>query len=189
VLSKKSKKSRGLVIDADIACSAGGVKAVAARSKSCREFLLAVCKHGLHYVHDSLLAEEWREHGKNSSFTRHWLREMYGSKQVTLVEPKRLDRLQEKIRNSLSKTTEIDAVDKDFHLVEIAIATDNPICSLDDNVRRPLAKASVNVAELGKIVWVNPEKAKKDALAWVKNGAPHEEKRTLSHYGRAERLG
>jgi len=74
-----------------------------------------------------------------------------------------------------------DAMQKDVHLIEAALATDRIVISLDDTVRRLFAGASVNIRELRPVVWANPATEGEELLNWIKAGAKDEKERRLGH--------
>jgi hypothetical protein len=70
-------------------------------------------------------------------------------------------------------------MDKDFHLIEAALASDRAIISLDDTVRQLYSQAAISVGEIKKIVWGNPVNPNDDLLLWLQNNAPADTKRQL----------
>jgi hypothetical protein len=67
--------SRRLVIDADVARSAGGEQATHPRSKHCRDFPRAVLEICHRLVLTPLTGDEWKRH--RSRFAATWLGQMY----------------------------------------------------------------------------------------------------------------
>ncbi|GAC1354290.1 MAG: hypothetical protein NVSMB38_32360 [Ktedonobacteraceae bacterium] len=57
-----TQRSKCLVIDTDIASSAGGENAQHTRSKQCRDVLMAVRNTDHAVVVTEMIAEEWRRH-------------------------------------------------------------------------------------------------------------------------------
>lgn len=68
---------------------------------------------------------------------------------------------------------------KDCHLLEAALKTNNTILALDDRARLHLSIAASVIKKIRPIVWVNPDKAEEDALAWLEGGAEPEKHRQL----------
>ena len=68
----------------------------------------------------------------------------------------------------------MDALRKDFHLIEAAIAHDRTVVSLDELVRRLFKAAALSVAAIKRVVWVNPVNAAEQPLVWLRNGAKAE---------------
>lgn len=183
-----AKKSIALVIDADIARAAGGEDATHSTPKNCRDFLKAVLKHYYILVMTSEIKAEWKKH--QSLFAKKWLQEMYGRKRIRVARPehdeelcKRTEEAGESIKQRNAIFTLVQRSRKDFHLVEAALATDQRIVSMDQKMRHLLSIAATKkgVKELRAIVWINPDKSEEQALAWLKDGAPHEPKRCLGY--------
>ena len=72
-------------------------------------------------------------------------------------------------------------MEKDFHLLQAALATDRTVISLDETVRDLFKRASQQVGEIQRIIWVNPDRtAEEQPIIWLQNGAPPETHRRLS---------
>ncbi len=179
-MPKKSKVSKLLVIDASVARSCGVPNATFPTSKNCRDFLnevLTVC-HRMVLTND--IKEEWDEH--QSIYAKKWRSVMVAKKQVVY----RLDIIADQtLRDKLDKVAESDrpreAMWKDCHLLEAAIATDKIVISLDEKARNPFDKAAKSIKELQEIMWVNPDKSEENTLVWLSNGAAIEKQRQLGH--------
>lgn len=176
-----AKKSIALVIDADIARAAGGEDATHSTPKNCRDFLKAVLKHYYALVMTSEIKAEWKKH--QSLFAKKWLQEMYGRKRIQVARPEHNEELCKRTEEAGESIKQRNAIWKDFHLIEAALATDQRIVSMDQKMRHLLSIAATKkgVKELRAIVWVNPDKSEEQALAWLKDGAPHEAKRCLGY--------
>ena len=168
--------SRRLVIDTDVVCSASeSVKSV---PRTCREFLETVLDVGHRVVITDVIWAEWGHH--RSRYSSKWLTQMYGRKRVCRIKMgKEHDaNLRKRIDNALpQKQRQLAA--KDVHLIEAAIMTDRLISSREKDARKAFMGASNGVAELKKIVWVNPTFVDEEPLKWLKNGAPDEKHRML----------
>lgn len=170
-----------LVIDASVAQSAGGEGAVNGVSKRCREFLVAAYDLAFRVAMTPEIAREWKRH--RSSRTRKWLNEMAGRKLVDRIEPEPDAELRNCIYEVKVSAKRHQAMRKDVHLLEAALATDRRVVSRDDEVRglfRSLAKEAKKVAD---VVWVNPVAPEEQAVSWLQNGAPAEKRRQLGHKG------
>ena len=76
---------------------------------------------------------------------------------------------------------DIEALRKDFHLLQAALATDQTIISLDETVRGFFTRASQQVSEIQNVIWINPNRtAEEQPITWLRNGAPPEAHRCLS---------
>jgi hypothetical protein len=92
--------------------------------------------------------------------------------------------LRNEIEGTATSENEIGDMQKDFHLLEAASATDQTIISLDETVRGLFARATQRVGENRDIVWVNPERVEEEEpLVWLQNGAPPDDHRKLRVWG------
>ena len=168
------KHPRRLVIDADVARSAGTSEDLV--SSACRLFLEIVRDVGHHVVMTRAIMEEWSTH--LSRFSRKWLTQMHGKKQVydDDVGPDKI------LRKRIAKTVprnQRQAAAKDVHLIEAARGTDCLVASRDKKARGIFRSASKSVRELKPIVWVNPTLPADDPICWLRNGAQAEARRQL----------
>ena len=175
----RSRDSKRLVVNASVARAAGGEEATVSVSISCTEFLETFrdeCPH--HVVMTPELSDEWEEN--QSKFAATWLRSMIARKRFDYVEPPVNQALRDEIEGTATSENEIEDMQKDFHLLEAAQATDQTIISLDETIRQLFARASQRVGEIRDIVWVNPERTEEEEpLVWLQNGAPPEDHRKL----------
>jgi hypothetical protein len=79
----------------------------------------------------------------------------------------------ERVRSQVPKRR---AVQKDLHLIEAAIATDNVVVSLDDR-----AHADFRVEAAANITWVNALDAGGHAAYWLRKGAKPVKRWKLGH--------
>ena len=169
--------SKRLVIDADVARASGGETATHPRAKHCRDFLREVLSLCHHVVITSKIRNEWKDN--QSNFVREWRRLMYSRKKVCRVEPPANEILLDKIEKTATNEKAREDMQKDFHLLEAAEATDQTIVSLDETVRCHFTQATQSVGEIRDIVWVNPEFTEEQPLDWLRDGAPPEAHRKL----------
>lgn len=71
-----------------------------------------------------------------------------------------------------------EALQKDLHLIEAALATDGIVISLDDN-----ARASFQVDAAKDVIWVNPVAEGGHAIYWLNKGASNVEEWKLGYRG------
>lgn len=64
---------------------------------------------------------------------------------------------------------EQQALTKDFHLIQAALATDGIILSRDKIVRALLERAAARVPRLRQISWINPDEDE-GILEWLESG-------------------
>ena len=175
-----SKGLKRLVVNASVARAAGGKGATASVSINCTEFLETFrnkCSH--HIVMTYELSEEWNKH--QSNFAATWLKSMIARKRFTPVTPRQNSALYDKIESTAIREKDIEALRKDFRLLQAALETDQTIISLDETIRQLFALASQRVGNIRHIIWVNPDRtSEEDPIAWLQNGAPPEAHRQLS---------
>ena len=175
--NKVAQHSKCLVIDTDIAHSAGGVDARHPTSKSCRDFLSTVMETGHKVVTTEAIQAEWRVH--RSRFTSTWFSSMMARKRVCRVNAPPDNALREKVEEVASSEHKHAAMLKDIHLVEAAFQADNIVISMDERVRYCFHDAAHKVGVLKQIAWVNPCKDEEKPLDWLKEGAELEKERLL----------
>ena len=73
------------------------------------------------------------------------------------------------------KENTLPSMQKDFHLIQAALTTDQRIASLDERARNHYRNVAPAIAALASIAWVNPSQAEESAIAWLQQGAPIEE--------------
>ena len=105
---------------------------------------------------------------------------MDARRKIDRVNPPEDEELQAKVTTTTNNADEIEVMEKDFHLLQAALATDQSIISLDETVRGLFARASQRVGEIRHIIWVNPERTEEEPISWLQNGAPPEAHRQLS---------
>lgn len=172
--------SKRLVIDADVAQSAGDETATHPRAINCRDFLIQVQTQQHQLVLTESISEEWKRH--QSRFARRWRLSMEARRRTVSINLPEDQQLRSKIEVTSSNANEIEVMEKDYHLLEAALSTDNSIISCDDSVRKLYAQASQQVGEIRKIIWVNPDRSEEEPIVWIKNGAPQEQERKLINY-------
>ncbi|MFE2886340.1 hypothetical protein [Streptomyces sp. NPDC059272] len=172
---------RTLVVDASIARAAGGTENPS--SKACRDFLNEILTVGHNLAFNENLIAEWRKH--RSNFALQWLGAMQrrGKIKVVRCSPDKVDKLSACVdQTNLLTVKQKDAVRKDFLLLHCAWTSDELVSSLDEKMRRLLAVMVSEHAEIGGVVWVNPNKAEDRAQEWIKSGARTEEDRKLKNW-------
>jgi hypothetical protein len=170
---------RRIVVDTSVLRSAGGDAATFPTSKHCRDLLLAV----LNICHKAVVGEalltEWDKH--QSRFARKWRLDMTKKKKIIRLHvPEQPGLRQQALAVHAISARDQDAILKDFHLAEAAIATDWIVVSLDTTVRDLLALACQEGDQLALILWVHPDD--QDILEWLGSGAmPRPGKHLLDH--------
>jgi len=151
-----AKRARRLVVDASVAGAAGGRTAAAPTATRCRDFLETLRQETrCRIVLPPKLNEEWEGH--MTPFASRWLKAMARRGRVVIDDVPLSNKMRREIeRVAARKRSEVDALRKDFHLVEAAIAHDRTVVSLDELVRRLFKAAALSVTAIKKVVWVNP---------------------------------
>lgn len=173
----RAVNSKRLVIDTDVAQASGSETATHPRAKHCRDFLQEVLLLGHSVVMTPEISDEWKRH--RSGFARRWRVSMDARKKVYRIDAPIDEELRNKIEQTAAHENEIEVMQKDFHLLDAALATDQTIISLEEIIRQLFARATQRVGEIRDIVWMNPDHIKEEPLIWLQNGAPPEDHRKL----------
>ena len=177
----RSRNSKRLVIDADVAQASGDEDATDPRAINCRDFLRGVRTQNHRIVMTRKISDEWKRH--QSRFALEWRMSMDASRKVDRIDLPGYDELQDKVTNTADNENEIEVMQKDLHLLEAAIETDMTIISLDETVRELFARSTQQVGEIREIIWVNPDRTTEEQpITWLQNGAPPEVHRQLFTY-------
>lgn len=83
------------------------------------------------------------------------------------------------IEQTANHPNQKQAMEKDFHLLEAALATDHTVISLDDKVNKLFAVAAQTISNISQISWINPDKEPQTQIEWLKQGAKPEKNRKL----------
>jgi hypothetical protein len=100
---------------------------------------------------------------------------MYASRKIVKIQIAPDQSMRRRLKRQCPTAAEKEAMLKDVHLIEAALAADKIVASLDDEARRLF-----NVAELSTVVWVNPVAHHEDCLTWLADGAEPVERWLLS---------
>ena len=115
----RTRDSKRLVIDADVAQASGSETATHPRAKHCRDFLNTVLL-GHRVVMTEKISNEWKNH--QSRFARRWRVSMDARKKVDRINPWEDENLQNKVTGTTRNKDEIEVMEKDFHLLLAALA-------------------------------------------------------------------
>lgn len=163
------------IVDACLALDAGSKDPPPDRGRLVRAFLTALLEAGHLVGFTSSLEGEWKKHA--ARFARRWLATMRSRRRVERLAFKTNVNLLARVLGTAGTDAVVDAMEKDWHLVEAALATDRTISSSDDSARASFCTAAVKVASLKAIVWVNPSVT--DLVDWVCADAPSDPERRL----------
>lgn len=156
-----------MIVDADIS------KACSERNDSgerYRQFLTAMLRICHRVALTDTVTEEWARH--QSGWFRKWFKSMCArKKQVRISSVVSTAELRGQVRRLNRPDSARNAMLKDCHLIETALASDLIIVSRDNNAHREFAAAAADIRELGPIVWVNPDRTDVDLIEWLERGA------------------
>src|ERR1700687_4213677 len=148
--------SRRLVVDASVASAAG--QTMHPTSFRSREFLGEVLRISHRMVMTATLATEWDRH--QSLYAARWRAEMRTRNNVVDIADVRNDEVRRQVTFSIT-------VQKDLHLIEAALATDQIVVSLDDRAQTDLC-----VEATKDVTWVNAVTEGGHAIYWLRDGGP-----------------
>jgi predicted nucleic acid-binding protein len=159
-----------IVIDASVARAAGDVS-MHPVSKNCRETLQALSNSELDIATCSALASEWKKH--QSNYSRLWLISMIarGRFNCLPVEPINHD-FRKCIGDNAETEKCADTMEKDAHLVEIALQTGKRIIALDETVRNLYKSLSRHHPPIRPVLWANPTIDDDLTVEWISGGCP-----------------
>jgi hypothetical protein len=173
-------KSKRLVIDADVVCSACGKGTAHPSAKHCCDFLQAVLDICHCIVVTPTMQEEWKRHTSSRvDFFRTWRGQMISRKKMVVIDPLADRTLSLDVEKTAKSDNDLDAVRKDIHLIHAALAADRSIVSCDDTARHLFGNASSIVPALSPIVWVNPGREEEEPIRWLEGGTEAEPDRML----------
>lgn len=143
-------KSYLLVVDASVARAAGETNHPV--SSSCREALESILRICHRIIMGYTLSVEWKNH--ESRFAKRWLVSMYARRKVITIDSTSFPVLVEKAITLTDR--EREALEKDKHLVELAIDGDGVIYSIDDTAIEIWDKCCKQMNTPKEITWKNP---------------------------------
>jgi predicted nuclease of predicted toxin-antitoxin system len=153
----RRKPSLALVIDASVLRSAGETQHPV--SMACRDTLVAILEICHRTVSTTSLSEEGKRHA--SRFSRKWLRSMAARKKLV----RGLTTTAIAIDTEDLTPNQAEAIEKDRHLIEAALAADRVIVTRDSSIKDILAKTRKGKRFLTQLRWINPEDDGCDGLA------------------------
>ena len=169
-----------LVIDANVARSAGRKDTDSSASLHCREFLEIMLKETRHIiVITDAIEEEWLKH--QSNFATHWLASMYKRGRVCSIEIPTPGKLRIKVLRTTLSEHERSAMLKDIHLLEAALHADRIVVSQDEKARGYFHSAAQIVKAVTLVVWINPCQEMETPALWLQAGAACEKERCLGY--------
>jgi len=153
---KKRRQSKALVVDADVARSSSPPHSSHPVGAATRQFLMDVLDICHRAVMTPEIAAEWKKHA--STFARKWRVQMEARKKIVRLQP--TQHIADRIEILESPEKSVNAMMKDVHLIEAALAADGIVVSMDDTARGLFEEASESVSEIKKVAWLNPKDSK-----------------------------
>jgi hypothetical protein len=165
-------RKRAVVIDANIARSAGEKTACAA---ACAETLATIQESGHDASFCQQLLDEWEKH--QSAFAGDWLASMIKSKRIQKLTFTAQD------FSNFAGTFPAEARKargfEDVHLILIAHRTGKTVLSQDDVARKLFAAIAPRKL---RIYWSDPCRAQDQTLPWIAKGLPKRNDLLLSNH-------
>lgn len=169
------KNGKRLVIDANIAHSAGAGEVPASRYS--RASLEAVLEGDYVAVFNSSLRTELKDH--SSKTFRIWWRSMAAQKRIEDKEGIEFAHHLDRACTCLEQDRWKEALRKDFHLIQSALASGQTILSNEKNFPMFVAIASRNVRELSALYYANPAVEGEPCILWIREGAKYDADRQI----------
>jgi hypothetical protein len=161
------KNGKRLVIDANIARSAGTTEVPS--SSYSRICLNAVLDADYIAVFNKALRQEWRKHA--SLHATRWRVSMVARRRIEDKEGAEFAHHLDRVCACLERTSSKDALRKDFHLIQSALATEQLILSNEKEFPRFVASACNAVKVLLQLHYANPAVEGDACILWIKAGA------------------
>jgi hypothetical protein len=143
-----------LVVDACVGRAAGGDPTNVGFSGACRRALDLALTHGHSVLMSPAIREEWNRH--QSGFARTWRLGMVARRRVRLQDPPESPVLRTRLAAMDADDPVRDALEKDAHLVEAALAADRVVLTADRRIALNLNSAFRGAQVFQEIVWVHP---------------------------------
>ena len=126
--------------------------------------------------------KEWDDHA--SRFARRWRVEMILTEKILQdIEGEEYSYLLDGACAVL--TTEKDALAKDFHLIQSALAAGQLIVSIERRFPQIVSLASRTVLELAQLYYANPDVEGDECIRWIRDGAEKDVKRQIEVWAKA----
>ena len=94
----RSRNTKRLVIDTDVAQASGDEEATDPRAINCRDFFKEIMKQNHRVVMTREISDEWKRH--QSRFALEWRMSMDARRRVDRIDPPEYDELQDKVTNT-----------------------------------------------------------------------------------------
>jgi hypothetical protein len=131
-------------------------------------------------VFSSKLRQEWRKHA--SLLAKQWQVAMQQRRRIEEAEGAEYARLLDPACDCLSGLAKKEALRKDFHLVQSALATGQILLSNETRLPSHLKSSCKSIPEFRRIFFANPEKEKEECIDWIRAGAKKEPQRRVDRF-------
>lgn len=176
-MSHKKVDSVCFVLDASIARAAGPKDSKHPTGALCREFLEKIRGVCHRIAWNAAIKAEWDKH--ESKFATAWLVSMVRLRKVRHIPDEEVEHFREAIVAHSTDARVVEAMLKDAHLIEAALAADCRVASLDGTVRGHFSRLAVTCADLQNLLWIDPVTDAERCIEWVESGAPERPERFL----------
>ena len=167
----KASVSKLLVVDASVLRASGAEDAVHPVPANCRDLLkliLEVCHRTA--VTDPIV-EEWNRH--QSRFARQWRGSMNARGKMQRVDATDCSDIRAMMHQPQALTaTEVDAGEKDLHLVAAARSSDRIIISGDNAAQSVFRKLTSATRAIADVLWIDPVREIDPLRAWLGADGP-----------------
>jgi hypothetical protein len=180
------RNSKQIVVDANLTYASGNLKfnplidpAIASIPDRNRQSLQALFEERHFAVFGRKLYEEWSRHAKEGTHARDWLNRMMKKGRIMLEDGESFANLAGSACACLSADGEKEALAKDFHLIQSALATGQLILSNETHFPRYVSLACPTDQELSTLYYANPAVEGDDCRLWIKAGAEKDADRRI----------
>jgi hypothetical protein len=169
------KNGKRLVIDANIAYSAGAGEVPSSRYS--RSSLEAVLQGEFIVVFNQSLRQEWKDHSKK--YARIWWRSMAAQKRIEDKDGDEFAHHLDRACACLEHSSWKDALRKDFHLAQSALASGQTIISNEKTFPMLVATVCRTIREFSSLYYANPAAEGDACILWIKAGAEKDANRRI----------
>lgn len=183
-MNQKPRSPFALVVNTSIVRAAGTRDHPT--SRNCRKTLDAIRQFGFRIAMCDELEGEWirrrdQEQGSTgpsetwpfyvSRYSMEWYTQMRRKRQVHWIPLPQHSPVRSRAEAWAQRLWPgIRQVEKDLFLIELALASDRRIISLNEKQREQFSQLAKHIPELADILWLNPDR--EDVPAWLQRGAP-----------------
>lgn len=161
-------RSRRLVVDANVAGAAG--VSGARTSTFSRLFLESIRDSTIHLVIlTPAISDEWKRH--MSLWTRGWLTEMTSKKRIDRIVVLEHAEFRACIRRAGFGERRTRETEKDAHLVEAALVSDQVVCSLEVQAPKNFRRVGKIFGQIRNVTWADVNLDPAITAEWLRRGA------------------